>query len=77
MGLVDSCYKCASFNRCLDFALYNDDIILKCLSYGALKSMTKETIEKLNEIGEKYELTKEEVKELVYCLNRRQGGTYV
>lgn len=76
MGLVDSCYKCASLNRCLDFVLYNDDIIVKCLYYGALKSMTKETLEKLNEIGEKYELTKEETKELVYCLNRRQGGTY-
>ena len=62
MDLVDSCYKCPSFNRCLDFALYNDNVTVKCMCYGALKNMAKETLDKLNEIKKQYLLTKGEIK---------------
>lgn len=77
MDLVDNCYKCICISKCLELALYEDESEAKCLCYGALKNMAKETLDKLNEVTEKYPLTKEEAKELVYCLNRRYGGIYI
>ena len=65
----DKCYKCFGFSRCLSAALNNTTI--RCIDFGALKKCVDETVDKFNELGLPNPLTQEEMKELIYCVNRR------